>query len=360
MYEAESVHANEFYMYKFRTKFCGMKGKCPSPATCFHAHSKIMKRRVPALNEEIGTYNYIPEPCPQWRRLKRCSFGENCPRSHGWLEVIYHPLVYKTKLCKSKRKNGICVEYGVYCAKAHHRFEVRNLVNIFGLDWKRHYDLSGRFGFRAEDTFSGCNERIKRYKYHKNRVGLAVIPNTHLPLDINLFACYLLEKQSSIQYRSRKHMQNIDFEAFYYSDVQFKHLDKYDLEFKSPSWNSSFASIWESVSYQLSQKLGNGVGRTTNIWEQECRTQSTESKTQKVSGMLNPAQKDYERLSWRDTDWLMLCGKGFSQSDEQVEMSVLNSEGSERCEFNYNRMPQNWFKSRCLKKASEVFANRIS
>jgi len=187
-----------------------------------------------------------------------------------------------------------------------------------------------------------------------------VIPNTHQTININLFACYLLKKQSCIQHRSRKHKQRIDMEGFHFSDVQFKHLDTYDLEFKSPSENSSFDSILESVSYQISQKLGNGVGSTTNIWEQECRSQSTESKTQKVSDISNPAQNDYESLSWRDTDWLMLCGKGFSQSDEQVEMSIHNSDRSDKSEFNYDRMPQNWFKSRCLEKASEVFANRIS
>jgi len=230
------------------------------------------------------------------------------------------------------------------------------------MDWKRHYDLSGRFGSRTKNTFSEYNGSIKSCKHHKSRVGLAVIPNTHQTLDINLFACYLLEKQSTIQNQSRKLKQKIDFEAFYHLDVgnvHFKNLDTYDLELKSPSWNSSCEGIWESVS-QLSQKMGNGLGSTLNIWEQDCRSQSSESKTQKVSDILTPAQEDYDSFSWHDTDWLILSGKGFSQSDEKVAMSVLNPKGSVRSEFNYARMPQNWFKSRCLEKASEVFANRIS
>jgi len=57
------------------------------------------------------------------------------------MEIIFHPLVFKTKMCRSYLKNGVCCEYDVYCAKAHHPAEIRNLVEIYGEDWKRHYDL---------------------------------------------------------------------------------------------------------------------------------------------------------------------------------------------------------------------------
>jgi len=130
------------YMFRFRTKPCTKK-RCRNPPKCFDAHSEVMRRRVPALGEH-GLYNYIPEPCPQWEKLKKCSLGESCPRSHGWLEQIFHPLLYKTKMCKSNQKNGICREYGVYCAKAHNPSDIRNLVKIYGENWKRHYDLTLR------------------------------------------------------------------------------------------------------------------------------------------------------------------------------------------------------------------------
>jgi len=129
-------------MYKFRTKPC-TKRRCQNPPMCFYAHSKGMMRRVPTQGEH-GFYNYIPKPCPQWQKLKKCSLGESCLRSHGWLEIIFHPLLYRTKMCKSDLKNGVCREYGVYCAKAHNPTEIRNLVNIYGVDWKKQYDLSLR------------------------------------------------------------------------------------------------------------------------------------------------------------------------------------------------------------------------
>jgi len=40
--------------------------------------------------------------------------------------------------------NGVCRLYGIYCAKAHKRSEMRNLAKIYGKDWKVHYDLSKR------------------------------------------------------------------------------------------------------------------------------------------------------------------------------------------------------------------------
>jgi len=66
--------------------------------------------------------------------------GNECHLAHGWLEIIYHPLLFKTKLCKSSSKKGVCRKYGFYCAKAHNENEVRNLISIYGKDWKRHYE----------------------------------------------------------------------------------------------------------------------------------------------------------------------------------------------------------------------------
>jgi len=132
------------YMYEFCTRRCTWK-ECPKDATCWDAHSKVMCRRVPKRIWAIGgLFNYIPEHCPQYKWKKKCNAGSNCYLAHGWLEVIFHPLLYKTKLCKSTHVNGVCRLYGIYCAKAHKRSEMRNLAKIYGKDWKLHYDLSKR------------------------------------------------------------------------------------------------------------------------------------------------------------------------------------------------------------------------
>jgi len=354
MSQTKFEDTNQLYMYKFRTKFCSMKGKCPCPATCFDAHSKLLKRRVPKLNEITGLWNYIPECCPQWRRTKNCSSGEDCPRSHGWLEVIYHPLLYKTKLCKSDRKDGICTEYGQYCAKAHNRIEVRSLVNLYGEDWKRHYDLSRRFGSQPGDAPRGSKGSIRRYKHQRNRVGVAVAPKSYQPLDINLFAGYLLEKQASMHDRSRKLVdQNLELIPCYHSDNNFTHPDAHSLELRSPSLKPFEANEGNFFSSPPNLKR-----ELSNMSEQESIPQSAESKKLNVCDLSSPIQEEHENL-WCDTDWLML-GTDSSLSDERQRMSEPNSDGHERKDFNCVRMPQNWFLSSCLEKATEVFTNRMS
>jgi len=144
------------YMYQFRTKSC-TKNRCRNRSKCFDAHSQVMRRRVPRLRPD-GLFNYIPESCPQWQKAKKCNKGDSCHRSHGWLEIIFHPLLFKTKICKSNHKNGVCREYGVYCAKAHNPTEIRNLVKIYGENWKRHYDLS----LRDTDATSSNMTRSQR------------------------------------------------------------------------------------------------------------------------------------------------------------------------------------------------------
>jgi len=140
MNRAQVEQTDHEYMYAFRTNPC-TKMRCTNPSRCFDVHSQVTRRRVPTQDEQ-GHFNYIPEPCPQWKQMKKCSIGESCHRAHGWLEVIFHPLLYKTKMCRSYHRKGVCHEYGVYCAKAHHPSEIRNLVKIYGEGWKSHYDLS--------------------------------------------------------------------------------------------------------------------------------------------------------------------------------------------------------------------------
>lgn len=374
MREADSEKASKFYMYKFRTKFCSMRGNCRRRGTCSDAHSKITKRRVPALDEKHRKWNYIPKPCPQYRRSNSCSLGDSCPRSHGWLEVIYHPLIYKTKLCKSKCKKGKCARYGLYCAKAHSRFEVRNLVDIFGYDWSRYYDLSNRLGFEPKDSSFESKVKAKRKKFHSSRVGLAQIPNTYQALDIDFFATYLLEKGkgASIKDRPGKHEQNIHPNAIYNSHIMyddFGHLDTYALGRNTPIQDSPFSSTSEFVITPLPEKLEDGGGHSQNIWDQgyspeeECMSLSIENKTQVLTDISIPIQYDCESLSLSDTDWLMFYETASLQSDKQHVMSGLSglySDGSDRSEYNYDRMPQNWFESTCLEKGSELFTNRMA
>lgn len=164
MLRIKATENDNMYMYKYHTHSCTKK-KCRNPSKCFDTHSLDMRRRVPSLRED-GLFNYIPELCPQWGKSKKCNKGDRCYHSHGWLEIIFHPLLFKTKMCQSTRKNGVCRKYGFYCAKAHNPSEIRNLVQIYGKNWKRHYDLS----LRDEDAATlGLTNRYRSSKINSVR-----------------------------------------------------------------------------------------------------------------------------------------------------------------------------------------------
>jgi len=190
---------DNLYMYKFRTNMCSERRRCSNPAGCFDAHSKLMKRRVPIqVKSNGGLFNYIPKICPEWQKSKKCTFGENCPRSHGWLEVIFHPLLYKTKLCKAPRRNGVCSEYDVYCAKAHKSSDIRSLVEIYGEDWKRHYDIEDRLRPVGKKHSKRATAGMRKtYGTEIGRVGRAEQAQKTYIIDVNLFAQSLLDGKIS-------------------------------------------------------------------------------------------------------------------------------------------------------------------
>jgi len=127
---------NNKFMYEFRTKSCKKKG-CKKNRVCFYAHSRAVRRRVPKQEKgREGMFNYIPVECLHYKKSQKCKLGNKCHLAHGWLEVIFHPLLYKTKMCNSSLKKGLCAKYGIFCAKAHNIKNVRNLVNIYGENWK--------------------------------------------------------------------------------------------------------------------------------------------------------------------------------------------------------------------------------
>lgn len=201
---------DNLYMYKFRTNICSERRRCSNPAGCFDAHSKLMKRRVPIqVKSNGGLFNYIPKICPEWQKSKKCPFGENCPRSHGWLEVIFHPLLYKTKLCKAPRRNGVCSEYDVYCAKAHMRSEIRSLVEIYGEKWKRHYDIEDRLRpvVKKRSKRAAAIKR-KTYGTEIGRVGRAEQPKQRYRINVNLFAQSLLNGEISENEEPPMYLEN--------------------------------------------------------------------------------------------------------------------------------------------------------
>lgn len=292
---------DDLYMYKFRTNLCSEKRRCTNPSGCFDAHSNIMKRRVPTqMKSNGGLFNYIPEACPEWRKSKKCFMGKSCPRSHGWLEIIFHPLLYKTKLCKAPRRNGVCGAYGVYCAKAHTRCEIRSLVEIYGENWKRHYDIANRLKvtsnrrpIKATTGMARSHKRrnsvmMKKQKRNIDRVGLAVPPRNRYILDVNLFAKYLLGSQESqLKLPPICLKPSLEGQVSTDSDVSFEDLSSCDERVKNSKTGlclskrkiTSYTQLYSS-DHTYAKEVEDGSQKhevSASPWQKDESSQSTSS-----------------------------------------------------------------------------------
>jgi len=112
----------------------------------------------------------------------KCSMGKACYLAHGWLEIIYHPLLYKTKLCESTLKKEVCSQYGIFCTKAHNESERRNLVTIYGKDWKRHYEA-----YQTCDYEKPPSKKLKRKR--SKRIGMTDYSLLHVSIAEDDFSC---------------------------------------------------------------------------------------------------------------------------------------------------------------------------
>jgi len=291
---------DDLYMYKFRTNLCSEKRRCSNPSDCFDAHSNIMKRRVPKMMKSNGgLFNYIPEPCPEWQKSRKCKMGKSCPRSHGWLETIFHPLLYKTKLCTAPRQNGVCSAKGIYCAKAHRRCEIRSLVKIYGEDWKRHYDISDRLKVKNRGRAFKANTRMatvgkgkssgmmKKHTRKIDRVGLAVPPRNGYILDVDLFAKYLLNTKDSKVKQQLPMCFKPCSQLYSYSDNFYEDINSCEEEVKyfetglglGRATITSYTKLYSSE-HTSEEEFEDGSAKqevTTSAWKKQVSSLSTNS-----------------------------------------------------------------------------------
>jgi len=229
--------------------------------------------------------------------------GKRCPRSHGWLEIIFHPLLYKTKLCTAPRRNGVCSAYGVYCAKAHMRSEIRSLVEIYGENWKRHYDIANRLKvtshprpIKATTGTARSHKRknsvmMKKQKPKIDRVGLAVPPRNAYVLDVNLFAKYLLGTQESqLKLPPTCLKPSLEGKVSTDSDVSFEDLSSCDERVKNCktalSSNkrkiTSYTQLYSS-DHTNANEVEDGSPKhevSASVWQKDESSQSTSSPTE--------------------------------------------------------------------------------
>lgn len=132
--EEEQNPTEDFFMYRYKTQWCPLPGVHDWDA-CIYAHTKRDMRRTPNAG-------YSTRRCPDWEKALAmepkdgptipyehcCPRGSGCHMSHGVKEVLYHPSVYRMKMCSASntcrgpRRN--C------CAFAHSQDELRSLSKM--------------------------------------------------------------------------------------------------------------------------------------------------------------------------------------------------------------------------------------
>lgn len=105
---------DDFYMFHFKTVWCPFNLSQHDKALCVYAHNWQDYRRKP------NVHSYEAVACPNWKPTDfivnyedGCPLKEKCTKCHGWKELEYHPLNYKTKHCPSKNctKGRDCPHY---------------------------------------------------------------------------------------------------------------------------------------------------------------------------------------------------------------------------------------------------------
>ncbi|UKJ88207.2 hypothetical protein MACJ_000651 [Theileria orientalis] len=117
---------------RFRTKVCTLASslKCDfGVERCNYSHNLYWARRCPFYLRDSSILRYIPHVCPDVELgegttvlRNSCPRGNNCSFAHSYEEIHYHPLVYKTQVCKDYRL-GKCKTY--YCHLVHGLAEYR-------------------------------------------------------------------------------------------------------------------------------------------------------------------------------------------------------------------------------------------
>ena len=106
----------DFFMFYYKTVFCPYLWNTHVFGKCVYAHFPHKIRRKPHL------FDYGTNKCLFFSKenINSCPFGDKCKDAHGENEVEFHPLNYKTTICRKQN----CFNQET-CPKAHNNMDFR-------------------------------------------------------------------------------------------------------------------------------------------------------------------------------------------------------------------------------------------
>ncbi|KRX07608.1 hypothetical protein PPERSA_11157 [Pseudocohnilembus persalinus] len=227
------VYDQDFYIFHYKTIWCPFNIISHDRSQCVYAHNWQDYRRKP---QEI---NYQSVPCSDWKPgdfIKDykdfCQNGFQCDKCHGWKELEYHPLFYKTKQCTSKEK---CTK-GQVCPYYHNQSEQRDMnqniqSQLFRFAPRNRVLINT---FKNQDSFIPQQNNQQKNQGQKNQQKNEVNLNNK-----KRGSAYLMGQQSQIQEELRKGFRNsegrIPVEQINQMVNQFKYNQQQDADFNSQS-----------------------------------------------------------------------------------------------------------------------------
>ncbi|CAD8119949.1 unnamed protein product [Paramecium sonneborni] len=97
---------DDFFIFYYKTVWCPFNLTQHDKSLCVYAHNWQDFRRKPQL------YNYYPQSCQNWNANEYiteyssgCPDAFSCSKCHGWKELEYHPILFRTKQCINQNCN---------------------------------------------------------------------------------------------------------------------------------------------------------------------------------------------------------------------------------------------------------------
>jgi len=203
-----------FYLYKFKTVFCPYIYE-HDRNQCVYAHNPQDYRRDPIQ------YKYSPVQCSYWSQRQIYTYEEgSCPKlmqcdnCHGWKELEYHPLYYKTKPCNNGKKcnKKDCPFYHLNTEKRDTRPNSQLTQTLFGSQNLQSFNPSQKTSQMTEID-PGFSFDPKKGKFGKSKesnysrpIGPAYIPSSK-PSEFQ--GSYDTKKAKQFADSSTRHTSNI-------------------------------------------------------------------------------------------------------------------------------------------------------
>ena len=206
----QPIHSR--YILRYKVNKCNNAHTDPrEKQICIDYHSASDLRRVPmyfqSRNDALQVaFNYMPFIC---QNRKSCKGIASCILAHNQYEIDYHPLMYKTRLCRYMSNIGdefSCKATGEKCPYAHSAQDIRALLKLLK---DNVFSANAMLNIHEDETTEFDVGTYKINKCEAEHCEDAKCINYHNKLERRRVGSYLCTPCKSVYYNNCFHDPNI-------------------------------------------------------------------------------------------------------------------------------------------------------